>query len=539
LADAPAGTAQAAELAVFDAYGNPAAGYQGAVLFTSNDEQASLPALLAFSGAGPFLVQGVVLGTVGSRTVTVTDIANGALTDTQTTTVSPGPTSELRMHLAAQAIAFSVISFGNCGVTPYDAYGNITPAYTGTLFWSSSDAPAQLPVTAQWNPFALLGCVFHTAGDQTVTATDAANGLSVTGAIPVLGPVAHTDQVTVLNPIHPARITKPVFNTLANDSFGVLAVPTITSVSQATFTRDYVTRQLGIASKSPDGKRVILDLFPPEGSTAEAPGMELVRCPPTGDYDMCSIDVPIAMEYTATDGINTTTATVNLTLDGPMYIPFSVDLTLPATPPYSGSAGFVATDAPGFLIPISTPLTVNSITPNTIDPNLTTIVLSGQLCAAGTPGCTDVSRFQTTVTAAMPGDFVISSGQTVSFGQTASLILSSDPNAIEPSSIGIITPPTSTGFENLNAGAILNISDTQFFLGEQLLSKPPAATEFTVPTTVGMALRKAIATIEAAGFRAITCLNPAFLALVTGQDPAEGTKAAGSVVKIFYSGCSF
>jgi FG-GAP-like repeat/RTX calcium-binding nonapeptide repeat (4 copies) len=66
-----------------DAYGNWVSNYAGTVHFTSSDGQAVLPddyTFLAGSGAGDFYA---VLQTVGTQSITVTDLANPSLTGTQ------------------------------------------------------------------------------------------------------------------------------------------------------------------------------------------------------------------------------------------------------------------------------------------------------------------------------------------------------------------------------------------------------------------------------------------------------------------------
>ena len=73
----------------YDSYGNVATGYTGTVTFTSTDSGSgvSLPADYTFlpgdNGVKVF-TDGVTLVTAGSQDITVTDTANGSLTDTET-----------------------------------------------------------------------------------------------------------------------------------------------------------------------------------------------------------------------------------------------------------------------------------------------------------------------------------------------------------------------------------------------------------------------------------------------------------------------
>ncbi|MBM4445430.1 MAG: hypothetical protein FJ020_09065, partial [Chloroflexi bacterium] len=75
-----------------DTYGNPAITYAGTVAFTSSDGAATLPADYAFQTADAGVhVFSISLATAGSQTITATDKANGALTDTRTWFVESTP----------------------------------------------------------------------------------------------------------------------------------------------------------------------------------------------------------------------------------------------------------------------------------------------------------------------------------------------------------------------------------------------------------------------------------------------------------------
>jgi hypothetical protein len=86
-----------------DAYGNAVTGYTGTVHFTSSDGQAELPPDYTFNpdwdyGTAYFPV---VLNTIGTQSITVTDLANANRTDTQVIRVNPratitGPSIGLR-----------------------------------------------------------------------------------------------------------------------------------------------------------------------------------------------------------------------------------------------------------------------------------------------------------------------------------------------------------------------------------------------------------------------------------------------------------
>src|SRR5205085_1470354 len=66
-------------------------------------------------------------------------------------------------------------------VTALDQFNNIATAYTGTVHFTSSDSAASLPADATLtNGTGAFSATLRTAGNQTITATDTANG-SITG----------------------------------------------------------------------------------------------------------------------------------------------------------------------------------------------------------------------------------------------------------------------------------------------------------------------------------------------------------------------
>ncbi|MCI0701750.1 MAG: VCBS repeat-containing protein, partial [Planctomycetia bacterium] len=77
-----------------DAFGNTATGYRGTVDLTSSDGQATLPTNYTFTAtdAGTHSFN-VILQTIGSQSVTVTDTATGSVTGTDTVSVSTTPVS--------------------------------------------------------------------------------------------------------------------------------------------------------------------------------------------------------------------------------------------------------------------------------------------------------------------------------------------------------------------------------------------------------------------------------------------------------------
>src|SRR5262249_23644112 len=128
-----------------DAFGNTATGYRGSVHFTSTDPQATLPADYTFTAAdaGTHAFTAVVR-TAGPRAITVTDMANPALTFTSPAfNVLPASTSQFTVTGFPSPVTAG--TSGNFTVTARDAFGNVTPGFTGTVTFSSSADQSVLP----------------------------------------------------------------------------------------------------------------------------------------------------------------------------------------------------------------------------------------------------------------------------------------------------------------------------------------------------------------------------------------------------------
>jgi hypothetical protein len=155
-----------------DPFNNTATGYTGTVHFTSSDGQAGLPGNSPLgNGTGSF---SATLNTPGQQTLTATDTANSSLSGTSGT-----------INVAAAAIHFSVSappvatagSSFNFIVTARDPNNNIVTGYSGTVHFTSTDGQAGLPadmtLTGGTGTFP---ATLKTAGNQTITGTDTANG---------------------------------------------------------------------------------------------------------------------------------------------------------------------------------------------------------------------------------------------------------------------------------------------------------------------------------------------------------------------------
>jgi Bacterial Ig-like domain (group 3)/Abnormal spindle-like microcephaly-assoc'd, ASPM-SPD-2-Hydin len=245
---AVAGSAFDTTVTARDAFGNTATGYSGTVAFTSTDGDASLPSDFTFTGADNgthTFSSGTTLTTAGSQTITATDTATSSITGTSTAIgVSPAPTSTFVVGLPSGAAAGTAVDMS---VTAKDAYGNTTPAYSGTVAFTSTDAGAILPDDTAFEAgdhghvAIASGVTFATAGDQTVTATDTVSS-SVTGTSgPVdVGPAA-ADRLVVTTSASTSTAGDALDVTVtAEDGFGN-TVPTFDGTVHFTSTDDQAT----------------------------------------------------------------------------------------------------------------------------------------------------------------------------------------------------------------------------------------------------------------------------------------------------------
>jgi acyl CoA:acetate/3-ketoacid CoA transferase beta subunit len=173
-----AGATHTVTVKALDAYGNVAAGYLGAIHFTSSDTKATLPADYAFKAAekGVHVFSlGVVLKTAGSQWVRATDKVTASITGSQTVTVTPAKVTHLSVSTFNPYVAGATHTVM---VKALDAYGNVATGYLGAIHFTSSDTRATLPAdyafkAADKGVHAFTaGIVLRTAGSQWVRATD-------------------------------------------------------------------------------------------------------------------------------------------------------------------------------------------------------------------------------------------------------------------------------------------------------------------------------------------------------------------------------
>jgi hypothetical protein len=186
-----------------DAYGNLTTGYTRTVQFTSGDPQATLPADYTFTAADAGQhTFGVILRTVAAppangQTVTAIDTGSGISSGTAFVAVRPAAAAHYQLFAPAEVAANSPFA---AAVEAFDPYGNQATGYLGTVAFTRSDPTGVLPAnyTFTFNDRGYHafngGFTLSTLGDQTVTATDTANGTITASATVTVNP-----QVTGLH----------------------------------------------------------------------------------------------------------------------------------------------------------------------------------------------------------------------------------------------------------------------------------------------------------------------------------------------------
>ena len=170
------GIARPITIVARDVYGNFITGYTGAVHFTSSDPSAVLP-------ADATLINGVAtvdvtFMTVGTQTITATDVATPSLTGTMSSDETPPVAS---MFVVADYPATMAGIGQDFTVTVRDTIGQVATGFTGTVFFSSTDFQASMPFgytfTAADAGVHTFSATFRTAGTQSINVFDS------TGAI--------------------------------------------------------------------------------------------------------------------------------------------------------------------------------------------------------------------------------------------------------------------------------------------------------------------------------------------------------------------
>jgi hypothetical protein len=180
-------------------------GYAGTVTFSSQDPYgATLPPNYTFQPSDQGMAiffGGATLYTTGVWDVTATDPASGI---TATVNVVVTPAAAVAFAITAPDSVTSGTPF-DVTLTALDPYGNTDINYQGTVTWTTTDPDPGVMLPADYTFQASDqgqvtfpgGVVLVTPGDQTITATDTADG-AISGSAAVIvnspGPGANTKQ---------------------------------------------------------------------------------------------------------------------------------------------------------------------------------------------------------------------------------------------------------------------------------------------------------------------------------------------------------
>jgi hypothetical protein len=221
-----AGSLGAVLVTAMDPYNNVATGYRGTVHLMSSDLQAVLQGDHMFTAAdnGRFAFA-ATLKTAGTQSITATDTT---ITGMQSgIVVTPAATSTFVVSGFPTPITAGTT--GSFTVTAYDAYGNLTPAYAGTVHFTSTDPQATagngLPADSTLiNGTGTFSATLKTAGTQSITVTDTANpGTTGTQAGIQVTPAAAVALVVAGFPSTALRMQAYSFTVTAVDAYGNVA----------------------------------------------------------------------------------------------------------------------------------------------------------------------------------------------------------------------------------------------------------------------------------------------------------------------------
>jgi hypothetical protein len=157
--------------------------------------------------------------------IAVVTTANGETVGAERSFVTAvGPTSKLLVSAPSAATAGAGF---NVTVTAQDAAGSTTPAYLGTVRFTSSDSAAMLPasftfVAADNGTHTFTGVVLKTAGSQSITATDTVTS-AITGSASVSVSAAGAATLTVTAPANATAGTSFSVGVTAKDAYNNVA----------------------------------------------------------------------------------------------------------------------------------------------------------------------------------------------------------------------------------------------------------------------------------------------------------------------------
>jgi hypothetical protein len=171
------GIARPITIVAREIYGNVATSYHGTVHFTSSDPNAVLPADTALVNG--VATVNVTFMTVGTQTITATDVVDPTLAGTMSNDATP-PVAALFAVSGFPATTAGLAQTFTVSVR--DTIGQIATGYTGSVYFTSSDAQAGLPAfytfTAADAGVHTFSATLRTAGTQSISVRDFSGALS-------------------------------------------------------------------------------------------------------------------------------------------------------------------------------------------------------------------------------------------------------------------------------------------------------------------------------------------------------------------------
>ena len=334
-----------------DAYGNTATGYTGTLTFSSSDTKATLPGSYTFTsgdaGVHTFL-NGAILKTAGSQTITATDAGNSLVGTGLPITVNPGAYAALVMAAPSSATAGAPFSVT---VTAQDSVGNTYTGYTGVVHFTSSDVSGQvvLPVTYTFvagdngSHTFTNGVKLVTAGSQSVNAID--NGSFQATSNVTVNPAAAT-KLAVSGPGTATAGTAFNVTVTAQDTYGNTVTGFADSVN---ITSSDVNASLPAGSTLTSGTKVF-------SVTAKTSGSQTVTATDATSAGINGTTNPIAVSAAAATRLSVTapgTATAGTAITATVT---ALDTYGNTATGYTGTVRFTSTDNTA-LLPSNSTLT--------------------------------------------------------------------------------------------------------------------------------------------------------------------------------------
>lgn len=215
------GSVNAVQITARDAYGNIATSENGVVHLASSDASSvtSTDAALT-NGVGVFTVTPM---TLGSQTLTASEVANGAITGSEAINVTPGWGTRIVATPLAATVAGQTQT---TTVTIYDAFGDVSTVFTGWVLVSTTDVrtgSSLVYFSANDAGVKTIPLTLQTAGTQAVTISDYYNPrVTVTQTGIVVTPAAAT-SLSVTPLIGTVAGVSQNYTVTAHDAYGNVA----------------------------------------------------------------------------------------------------------------------------------------------------------------------------------------------------------------------------------------------------------------------------------------------------------------------------